>query len=86
MGLSRLLRRDTTDHASAIRECLFYMESTLILCQDEGTWMHRPKNITYSLSGETLAEDLGILVNAKILYRVGITEANPRSAKMAVTA
>ena len=66
MGLSRLLRRDTTDHTSAIRECLFYMESTLNLCQDKGARMHKPKNITHSLSGETLAEDLGILVNEEV--------------------
>lgn len=33
VGLARLLRRDTTDHASTIRECLFYMESTLISCE-----------------------------------------------------
>lgn len=31
MGLPSLLGRDTTDHASAIRQRLFYVESTLVV-------------------------------------------------------
>ena len=69
-----LLRRNTTNHASAELQRLFYMESTLNLCQDKGGRTHKPNNITYSLSGETLAEDLGILVDEEVGYgRVVIT-------------
>ena len=72
MGLSRLLRRDTTDHASAVRECLFYMESTLTSRQGQKEWSSIEVYETHSLSRETLAEHPGVCTNEKVLDRIFI--------------
>ena len=64
--LPRLLRRDTTDHASAVRECLFYMESTLTSRQGQKEWSSIKVYETHSLSRETLAKNLRVLVDEEV--------------------
>ena len=66
MGLPSLLGRNTTNHASAELQRLFYMESTLIARISEAIGCMQRRR-TYSLSGETLAQHLGVLVDEQVL-------------------
>ena len=62
VGLSRLLGGDTADHTGSVLERFSHMESTLSRRELGGKKEHIRK-LTHSLSGETLAEDLGVLVD-----------------------
>ena len=61
MGLAGLLRRHTTDHLRAILNRFSDVESTLEVAERSVQRLKEP--VTHSLSGEALADDLGVLVN-----------------------
>ena len=77
MGLPSLLGRNTTNHTSTELQRLFYMESTLKARISEAIGCINRRR-TYSLSGETLAQHLGVLVDEEIPDGVIVRAAGRR--------
>lgn len=77
MRLTRLLRRNTSNHVCAIGQRFLYMESALPQNCMSNVLAAGRENIN-RIAGKTLAKDFGILCNKKVVDCVGVTLSSSR--------